>query len=471
MTSYRYLVALRRSWVILLVAIILGVGAGYGGSALATPVYTAKAKLYFSIGAGTSGTDLNQGSTYVQAQMLSYAELATSPIVLGPVIDSLGLETSPATLAGTIDATTPQGTTLLEISANAPNAEQAAHVANAIAGSLSSEIDRLVPVSTSSKKALAVTLVTPASAPLSPSAPDTSRNILAGIVLGLIVGVLIMVLRQRIESRVEGAAALAELTNAPLLASIGRRHRGPASGSDHVHAVLVTEADRQLGATLLSAMGGDSQHFSVLMTSSVPLEGTSVTALGLALALGERRSRVLLVEGNLRRPSLAHRTGLSAGPGLSDILASSDSAESAVQVNESAGIDILVAGAVSGDPSALLSSQAFATLIATAEQDYDVIIIDVAPITVVADAMIIGPLVSGAIVIADSTRVRRAKLVSALDSLTAAQIPIIGVVLNNARTHVPRYQSAVPPVIVRAPAAAARAGGDVEQEIPTAGGN
>ena len=470
MTSYSYLVALRRSWAILLVAVILGVGAGYVGSAFATPVYTANAKLYFSIGAGTSGTDLNQGSTYVQAQMLSYAELATSPIVLGPVVDSLGLETSPAALAGTIDATTPQGTALLEISANAPNAEQAAHVANAVAESLSSEIDRLVPVSTNSKKALAVTLVMPASAPLSQSAPDTSRNILAGIVLGLIVGVLIMVLRQRIESRVEGAAALAELTNAPLLASIGRRYRGPASGSDDVHAMLVTEADRQLGAALLSAMV-DSQHFSVLMTSSVPLEGTSVTALGLALALGERRSRVLLIEGNLRRPTIAHRTGLSAGPGLSDILAGSDSAESAVQVNESAGIDVLVAGAVSGDPSALLSSQAFATLIATAERDYDVVIIDVAPITVTADAMIIGPHVSGAIVIADSTRVRGAKLVSALDSLTAARIPIIGVVLNNVRTHVPHYENAVPPVIVRAPAAAAFVGGDVEREIPTAGGN
>jgi capsular exopolysaccharide synthesis family protein len=421
--------------VIIVATVVLGGLAGIGASVAATPVYTAKAKLYFSIGAGATGTDLNQGSTYAQAQMLSFAELATSPIVLAPVIDSLQLHTTTSDLAGAITATTPQGTVLLEISASSSTGAKAANIANAVAASLSSELDRLAPTSTGSKKALTVTVVTPATTPTSKSAPDTSRNILAGLVLGLIVGVLITVLRQRIERRIDGPDALAEVTNAPLLGSIGRRHRSPTQ-SNHEHPVLITEADRQLGATLLAALG-PTPHFSVLVTSSVSREGTTVTALGLSLALGERRHRVLLIESNLRRPSIASRTGLPDGPGLAEALA--DPAYAAPLVSSLASIDVLVAGNASADPSVLLSSDGMATLLQKVQRDYDIVILDVAPVSVSADAAILGPLVTGTIVVADTTRVRAAQLASALDSLTAARIPVVGVVLNHVRRRMPHY--------------------------------
>jgi len=437
MTSNRYLLALRRSWVVIVAALILGAVAGIVASAVATPVYSASSKLYFSIGTGSSATDLNQGSAYTQAQMLSFAELATSPIVLTPVVESLGLDVTQATLAGDITATTTQGTALLEVTATASTGSRAAGIANAVAESLSSEIERLAPTATGSKKVLAVTIVTPATPPTSKSSPDTSRNLLAGLVLGLIIGVLVVALRQRIETRIDGPQALAEVTNAPLIGSIGRRHHHRPSGAGATSPVHVTEEDRQLAATLLSSIAGTP--FTVLVTSAIPREGTTVTALGLSLALGERRQRVLLVEANLRRPSISHITGLPAAPGLAEAIAETTGSTSAGKVATIEGISVLVAGEVPSDPSSLLASGRMSELLESFAKDYDLVIVDVAPITVSADAAILGPSADAVLVVVDSTRVRAAKLASALDSLTSARIPVIGIVLNHMRIHVPRY--------------------------------
>ena len=111
-----YLATIRRNWIIVLVMTMLGLAGGYAASAVAKPEYTATTSIYFSINFGKSANDLNQGATYAQSQMLSYAVLARSPRVLQTVIDNLGLPLSPAALAPKVSVTSPQNTPILDIS-------------------------------------------------------------------------------------------------------------------------------------------------------------------------------------------------------------------------------------------------------------------------------------------------------------------------------------------------------------------
>src|SRR5690242_1767180 len=130
MNSKKYGQAFRRFWYVVVIATIVGAFAGYGLSQLATPVYTATSGLYFSLNFGGTATDLSQGSTYTQNQMLSFAQLAESPAVLSPVIDDLNLSETPSQLADAIAVSTPQNTVILEVAVSNTDPKQAAAIAN-----------------------------------------------------------------------------------------------------------------------------------------------------------------------------------------------------------------------------------------------------------------------------------------------------------------------------------------------------
>ncbi len=453
-----YLAAVRRSWVYAVCAIVVGTLAGLVLSLVATPLYSATATVYFSSGFSTSATDLNQGSTYAQAQMLSFAELAKSPAVLAPVISSLGLDTSPRALAGTIDATTPQGTVVLDITAASGKPSLAADIANAVADSLIANAEQLAPAATGKSKPLTASVVGPATVPTSISSPDTSRNVLAGLVIGLVAAILIIVLRQQYDTRVVSVAALAAVTDAPLLASVEKRRTDARRGRRGVlpDSILWSgavpgsaESYRQLGASLAAGAAKDGRR-AILVTSALPGEGKSVTALGLAIALSEHGSSVLLVDGNLRRPALAALLGVGGigvdgTVGLTEVLGGWAEFDTAVASSVRPGLDFLASGGVVSNPGALLSSPAMAALVRTARAKYEVLVVDAAPTSVAADAANLGALLDGAVVVVDSTRVHAVQLASALDSLETSHVTVLGMVLNRTHPHRHHYgQTATP---------------------------
>jgi capsular exopolysaccharide synthesis family protein len=429
MNSNHYLDAFRRSWAVLVVLILLGGLVGLGLSLVAKPLYTATSQLYFAPSAGTSATDLNQGSTYTQAQMLSFAQLATSPVVLDSVIRNEKLGVSAKSLAASITATTPQNTVVLEVAVTQPTPQQAAIVANAVASSLATEVEDLTPTTTGGRKAIKVTIVSPATEPSTPSSPDTSRNLLAGVLIGLVVGVLIVFLRYRLDTRVRNAAILAQVTDAPLLGSIEQHGKNTSRPVADDSRAPLAESFRQLGAHLASTGNGPSK-MSLLVTSSTHAEGSSEVAVGLAAALSERGRRVLLVDANLRHPHIAALADLDGGAGLGTVLDENADSGSLVQTWDRHGFDVLPAGPAIANSSVLLSSPALSALMKKLKSRYEVIIVDVAPVAVAADAAILGALVDGALVVADSRTVREAQLAGALNSLEKSKVTVLGIVLN-----------------------------------------
>src|SRR6478735_468574 len=112
-----YVRVLRQHWVLIVALTLLGVAAAAGYSILQTPKCSSSAKVFVSTSGGASVSELQQGNTFTQQRVKTYADLATTPIVLLPVINELGLDTTGEALAGRISASAPLDTTLIQITA------------------------------------------------------------------------------------------------------------------------------------------------------------------------------------------------------------------------------------------------------------------------------------------------------------------------------------------------------------------
>ena len=121
MTLAQYWRVLAKHWFVAVVPFVLLVGAALALSVQATPTYTAKSSAWFTLPVGQTGADLFQGANYTQAQLGSYSQLATKPIVLEPVIDSLSLDTTPNRLANAITATVVPESVVIQIAVNDPD--------------------------------------------------------------------------------------------------------------------------------------------------------------------------------------------------------------------------------------------------------------------------------------------------------------------------------------------------------------
>ena len=179
---------------------------------------------------------------------------------------------------------------------------------------------------------------------------------------------------------------------------------------------------------VLSAL--DNPHKTISVTSTIPGEGKTTLSTGLALAVGQME-KVLLLEADMRRPSIGRALGLNReAAGLSDVVAGSAKLEDAIQRFEAGNIDVLIAGKIPPNPSELLSSKRFGKLLEVLETKYDRIVIDTAPSQAVSDAMVLAQHVGAMIYVvkADSTTYQNAR--NGLKRLHEVKAPILGVVLN-----------------------------------------
>lgn len=171
---------------------VLGALVGLVASLLATPVYRASASLAFSPAGARTSTDVNQGAMYIQTEMPTFAQLASSQDVLMPVIRGLGLDTTPTRLAAAIDTTIPDSTAVLTVRVSQTSPARAARIADAVADELSSTVSASAPrLAGTTAPVVSVRTIARATVPDAPSSPRTTLNTVAGGVVGLLVGILL----------------------------------------------------------------------------------------------------------------------------------------------------------------------------------------------------------------------------------------------------------------------------------------
>jgi len=191
-----------------------------------------------------------------------------------------------------------------------------------------------------------------------------------------------------------------------------------------------TEDYRRLRASIV----GTADLHSVLITASHHEEGTTRVALGLATALAaEQGERVLLVEGNLRSPSLARQLSMEGGPGLSDFLAGQATAEALVTRVEAVNLSVVQAGKA----QSVVEFDRIAGLLGTLGGQFDFTIVDVPPVNLYADACVLAPTVDGVILVVEADRTPVVDAEAAKRNLDRAGARILGVVLNRRRSYIP----------------------------------
>lgn len=168
----------------------------------------------------------------------------------------------------------------------------------------------------------------------------------------------------------------------------------------------------------------------VVITSSLQREGKSLTALNLAISLGQTHHKVLILDCDLRRPKLGRLLNCSAPAGISNVLMNPSFLDVALIHNEELGIDVILAGDIPPNPSELLSSNKMDKLLKELRKTYDYIIIDTPPVAVVTDAVVLAPLSDGVLFIVRANQSERIAVMQAMEQLDYAKAKVLGFVLN-----------------------------------------
>lgn len=435
-----YLRTLRERWVSIATVWITTLALVAVVTFLMTPQYTSSTRIFFAVQGSESVTDLAQGSSFAEQQMSSYSEVASSPLVLDPVIDALGLDTAPYTLAESLDFTVPPETVVLEIAATNEDPELARDIANGVGESLVDVASDLSPDQADGTEAVRATVLSEAVTSPSPSSPQVLRNLVLGAVLGLLLGIGYAFTRQALNTRVRDENDVARVTDSGILARVPRESDKPRQRiyMRQDPRGIRAEAMRRL-RTNLQFVKFSKRSKALVVTSSVKAEGKTTTAINLAVALADDGDRVILIDADLRRPSMARYLGLEDQVGLTTVLSGRAELADVLQPWQDSGLEVLTSGQLPPNPSELLGSGEMSRLLDTLESQYDTIILDSPPLLPVTDAAVLSRVVGGALVVAGADTLHQGQLQLALDELEKVEGRILGIALNKVERKVRGY--------------------------------
>jgi polysaccharide biosynthesis transport protein len=358
------------------------------------------------------------------------------------VVADLRLPLTPEQVAAKIDATSTPDSVLIDVGVTDPNARQATAIVNGVSTAFVRLVDELErPATPNAVPPVAVRIVRPASVPSQPSSPDLPVMLalgLLGLLGGLVLGAGAAVARHRLDTTVKSAEQLTALAKAPNLTTIGYDgavRKRPLTVHEPADAPRA-EAFRQL-RTNLRFVDLDSHHKVIVVTSSLPAEGTTTTTLNLAIALASGGQKVLVVEADLRRPGAARLLGLTSTVGLTSVLTHGVPLDQAIQP-WSGGVDLLASGPLPPNPAELLGSMHMAALLAEVGSWYDTVLIDTPPLLPVTDAAAIAPAADGVLLVTRFRKTTRDQVAAAVAAISAVSVPLLGTVLNMVPRRGPR---------------------------------
>lgn len=190
-----------------------------------------------------------------------------------------------------------------------------------------------------------------------------------------------------------------------------------------------TEAYKRLRTNIMFSFSDEGHGHVIGVTSSVQSEGKSSTACNVAYALSESGAKVLLLEGDLRKPSLASKLGLSRVPGVTNLLIGKGDFHEMIQhCALTPAVDVLTSGDIPPNPSELLSSSRMERLMEQLRQEYEYIVLDLPPVTVVSDALAISKLMDGVVLVVRADVSDRYMLAEALRQLSMVDTRVLGFV-------------------------------------------
>ena len=283
-----------------------------------------------------------------------------------------------------------------------------------------------------------VTVVSVAARPTAPIRPQVVRTTLLAVAVGSLMAAGIAFLMEYLDDTVKIPQDLQPMGLA-VLAMVQRVNQDGRTSMPQLYTVnqsksLAAEAYRTL-RTNLQFSSLDKPLRSLVVTSAVAAEGKTTTAANLAVVMAQAGKRVILVDGDLRRPSVHRLFDLSNEAGLTTALVEDlDALGGFLRETEVENLRLLAAGPVPPNPQELLGSQRMEDLLHSLEEEADVVVLDTPPTLVVADASVLAARTDGVLVVVNTGRTRRAAVQQAVDGLGQVGAELLGCVLNMVST-------------------------------------
>ena len=276
-------------------------------------------------------------------------------------------------------------------------------------------------------------IIAEASAPVEPSHPKTLLHLLIAIALGGMSGAAAAFLLELLDGGVKSSEEAEALFGAPVLASVPRLSGGLRR--TRVDDTVIDKPFSPFAESLRTLRTGlkmsnvDKEPQVVLITSSLPAEGKTTTAIALARSAAASGVKTLLLDGDFRRGTVLSRLQIKPPAGVVEVLTRSAELDDAIMLDEASGMDVLGLKGSPGHPEALLSSKAFEELIGRLRGRYALIVIDSAPFPAVADTALLAAHADSAIFALRWRSTSRKLVAATIDKMKRARLPLAGLAL------------------------------------------
>lgn len=280
-----------------------------------------------------------------------------------------------------------------------------------------------------------------ANIPEAKSYPNNSANTMKGVFVGVFIVVLIMLLRILLDNKIRNSDRFKEKFDYPVLGEIplvdggnnSNKHLSKVKGDNNelvaMESFHATEAFNSLCNNLMVTMSMNDEKI-IVVSSPEMSDGKSTVALYLAKTLAKMDNRVLLMDLDLRRPSIHKKLSLANKKGIINLMVKNSETNNALHKNFFDNLDILLTGGISPNPSEMLSSKRMNEILEKYKDMYDYIIIDSPPVNVVTDACIISQMAAGILVVIRANEAHFDDFSKTIENIEVSRSRVLGVVLN-----------------------------------------
>ena len=443
----------KKAWLVGIVSVVLAVVFFLGTVFLVNPKYQSTAMFYVnnnSLSLGETSFSITSSDISASKSLVNtYIVILNTRESLMDVVDYAGVDRSYGEVKRMISAAAVDATQIFRVVVTSEDPAEAEKIADAIAYVLPKRISSIIE-GTSAK------VVDAAVMPAGPSSPSYTRNALIGMVLGLGLSVLYILIKELMDVSVRTEEDIARSCKAPVLSSVpdmefhgkGARYyayqerkktdTGEGEGSPELVgsgiSFAAAEAYKLLRTKLQFSFVDEGNCRIVGISSALHGEGKSLTSVNLAYSLSQLGKRVLLVDCDMRRPTLAEKLPLNRDAGLSDFLTGQNTSDNLIQrcglKGDEKAFHAISSGRIPPNPMELLSSSRMEKMLTLLREKYDYIILDLPPVGEVGDALAAAKLTDGMLLVVRQHYCNRLSLGSAVRQFEFINAKLLGVVFN-----------------------------------------
>lgn len=448
---------LNKAWLIALVSAICAVAMFFGTRFFVTPTYKSSAMFYvnnnsLSLGETSfsiTAADINASRGLVK----TYIVILNTREVINDVIDYAGVDRTYGEVKSMISANAVDDTEIFQVVVTGSDPKEAEKIADAISYILPKRIATIIE-GTSAKVVDAAVL------PSSPSGPNYTQNTMLGFLAGFVLSLVIIVVLELLDITIHTEEDVTRVCSHPVLAAVpdmesrtkggyyysyGKKRRsaydkrtvGEEKKGETVGpriSFAAAEAYKLLRTKIQFSFADEGNSRVIGISSAYPSEGKSLSAVNLAYSLSELDKKVLLIDCDMRRPSVPDKLPVNKTPGLSDYLSGQSRAEDMVQKCGIPGYEdafsVVASGRTPPNPMELLSSARMEKLLASLREVYDYIILDLPPVGEVGDALAVSKLTDGILVVVRQGLCDRIALSASIRQFEFVETKILGIVFN-----------------------------------------